>query len=39
LRILDGPPLEPPLPLALHTLLVEDGFLFTRHLVTNPVTH
>lgn len=37
MRILDGPPLEPPLPLALHTLLVEDGFLFTRHLVTNRI--
>ena len=36
-RILDGPPLEPPLPLTLHTLLVEDGFLFTRHLVATPV--
>jgi riboflavin biosynthesis pyrimidine reductase len=39
LRILDGPPLEPPLPLALHTLLMEDGFLFTRHLVTNRPAH
>jgi riboflavin biosynthesis pyrimidine reductase len=37
MRILDGPPLEPPLPLTLHTLLVEDGFLFTRHLVTNRI--
>lgn len=36
LRILDGPELPQPLPLTLHTLLVEDGFLFTRHLVTNP---
>jgi riboflavin biosynthesis pyrimidine reductase len=33
LRIMDGPQLDPPLPLTLHTLLVEDGFLFTRHLV------
>ncbi len=38
MRILDGPPLEPPLPLTLHTLLAEDGFLFTRHLVTNRAT-
>lgn len=37
MRILDGPPLEPPLPLSLHTLLAEDGFLFTRHLVTNRI--
>jgi len=36
-RILDGPPLEPPLPLTLHTLLTENGFLFTRHLVATPV--
>jgi 5-amino-6-(5-phosphoribosylamino)uracil reductase len=35
-RILDGPELDPPLPLALHTLLTEDGFLFTRHLVATP---
>jgi riboflavin biosynthesis pyrimidine reductase len=35
-RITDGPELDPPLPLALHTLLVEDGFLFTRHLVATP---
>lgn len=34
-RIADGPPLEPPLPLTLHTLLMEDGFLFTRHLVAH----
>jgi 5-amino-6-(5-phosphoribosylamino)uracil reductase len=36
LRIMDGPPLDPPLPLTLHTLLTEDGFLFTRHLVAAP---
>lgn len=33
-RVADGPLLDPPLPLTLHTLLLEDGFLFTRHLVT-----
>ena len=32
-RVADGPLLDPPLPLTLHTLLLEDGFLFTRHLV------
>lgn len=32
-RVIDGPLLDPPLPLTLHTLLIEDGFLFTRHLV------
>ncbi len=32
-RVLEGPVLDPPLPLTLHTLLFEDGFLFTRHLV------
>jgi 5-amino-6-(5-phosphoribosylamino)uracil reductase len=32
-RVADGPVLNPPLPLTLHTLLIEDGFLFTRHLV------
>lgn len=32
-RVADGPLLNPPLPLTLHTLLLEDGFLFTRHLV------
>ncbi len=37
MRILDGPELDQPLPLTLHTLLVEDGFLFTRHLVANPL--
>ncbi|MBS2963097.1 pyrimidine reductase family protein [Actinocrinis puniceicyclus] len=36
MRVIDGRLFEPPLPLALHTLLVEDGFLFTRHLVANP---
>ena len=35
-RVADGPLLDPPLPLTLHTLLVEDGFLFTRHLVAQP---
>ncbi|MGH6655369.1 MAG: pyrimidine reductase family protein [Actinocrinis sp.] len=35
-RILAGPALDPSLPLALHTLLTEDGFLFTRHLVAYP---
>jgi riboflavin biosynthesis pyrimidine reductase len=33
LRIMDGAVFDPPLPLTLHTLLAEDGFLFTRHLV------
>lgn len=32
-RVADGPALDPALPLTLHTLLTEDGFLFTRHLV------
>jgi riboflavin biosynthesis pyrimidine reductase len=36
LRITNGPELDPPLALSLHTLLVEDGFLFTRHLVAAP---
>jgi riboflavin biosynthesis pyrimidine reductase len=31
LRILHGADLEPPVPLTLHTLLVEDGFLFARY--------
>ena len=31
-RILTGPPLDPPLPLVLHSLLSEDGFLFARYL-------
>ena len=34
-RLADGPLLDPPVPLTLHTLLFEDGFLFTRHLVTH----
>jgi 5-amino-6-(5-phosphoribosylamino)uracil reductase len=36
MRVVDGPELDPPLPLTLHTLLEEDGYLFTRHLVTAP---
>lgn len=32
-RVADGPLLDPPLPLTLHALLIEGGFLFTRHLV------
>jgi len=36
MRIMDGPELDPPLPLTLHTVLTEDGFLFTRHLVAAP---
>nr|WP_326853530.1 dihydrofolate reductase family protein [Actinocrinis sp.] len=35
-RVVDGPLLDPPLPLTLHTVLTEDGFLFTRHLVAQP---
>ena len=33
LRILEGPALPGPAELTLHTLLVEDGFLFARYLV------
>ncbi len=35
-RIVNGLPIDPPLPLFLHSLLVDGDFLFTRHLVTNP---
>ena len=35
-RILSGPPSMPELPLTLHTLLTEDGFLFARYLVAGP---
>jgi riboflavin biosynthesis pyrimidine reductase len=34
LRILGGPELAPPLPLTLHTLLADDGYLFTRDFVS-----
>jgi len=33
MRILAGPDLTGGLPLILHTLLTEDGFLFSRYLV------
>jgi len=33
MRILEGPALPEPLPLTLHTLLTEDGFLFARYVV------
>lgn len=36
MRIMRGPELTPPLDLSLHTLLVEDGFLFTRQFVAVP---
>jgi 5-amino-6-(5-phosphoribosylamino)uracil reductase len=36
MRILDGPELTGGLPLILHSLLTEDGFLFSRYLVGGP---
>ncbi len=32
-RIIDGPELTEGLPLILHTLLTEDGFLFARYIL------
>lgn len=32
MRILAGAPLDPPVPMTLHALLVEDGFVFARYL-------
>ncbi|HEV2637606.1 MAG TPA: dihydrofolate reductase family protein [Actinocrinis sp.] len=31
-RVLGGPPFDPPVPLTLHTLVTQDGFLFARYL-------
>lgn len=31
-RLLTGPEFDPPLPLTLHTLVTQDGFLFARYL-------
>ena len=38
LRLLDGPELPEPIRLRLHTLLIQDGFLFTRYLVLGTPT-
>lgn len=35
-RIADGPEIDPNLPLVLHSLLTEDGFLFARYTVAEP---
>ncbi len=35
-RMLDGPPLEPPVPLRLRAVLEADGFLFVRYAAGRP---